>query len=472
MAFEYLVVLAEMRTGSNLLESNLNAVDGIECHGELFNPFFIGTAGTLAYHGVTLEQREADPWQLLNTLRAGGGRRVGFRLFHDHDPRMWDHVLSDPACAKIILTRNPLESYVSHKIAAETKQWRLGNVVHRKKTQVTFDAAEFEQLLTRLQQTQLDIQNHLQITGQTAFYIGYEDVNDLKVLNGLARWLGVGGRLTDLPRTFKKQNPEPLEQKLTNPQDLAPGLARIDRFDLGRTPNFEIRRGPMLDACIAGAKTPLMFVPMRGAPESSVIRWMAALDGVAEADLPRDFDHGRLADWQRANPGFRSFTVVRHPLLRAHEVFCRKVLSGEFEPVREHMNRLFDAGLPDGPVELQLDAHRAAFKAYLRFCAASVSGQTGLQPWPMWATQSAILDGFAQAFVPDVILREADLADDLPWLARRAGHGAPPPCQNEGGEAPFTLAQVVDDELRALSETAYRRDFQMFGFPTTSTAAP
>ena len=64
---------------------------------------------------------------------------------------MWDHVLSDPACAKIILTRNPLESYVSHKIAAETKQWRLGNVVHRKKTQVTFDAAEFEQLLTRLQ---------------------------------------------------------------------------------------------------------------------------------------------------------------------------------------------------------------------------------------------------------------------------------------------------------------------------------
>ena len=44
MAFEYFVVLAEMRTGSNLLESNLNAIDGIECHGELFNPFFIGTA--------------------------------------------------------------------------------------------------------------------------------------------------------------------------------------------------------------------------------------------------------------------------------------------------------------------------------------------------------------------------------------------------------------------------------------------
>jgi len=464
MAFEYFVVLAEMRTGSNLLESNLNAIDGIECHGELFNPFFIGTAGTMDYRGVTLEQREADPWHLLNTLRSGGGRRVGFRLFHNHDPRMWDHVLSDPACAKIILTRNPLESYVSHKIASATKQWRLGNVVHRKKTQVTFDAAEFEQLLTRLQQTQLEILNRLQTSGQTAFYIGYEDVNDLKVLNGLARWLGVGGRLKDLPRTFKKQNPEPLEQKLTNPQDLAPGLARIDRFDLGRTPNFEVRRGPMLDACIAGARTPLMFVPMRGAPETSVTRWMAALDGVSERELPRDFDDGRLATWQRSNPGFRSFTIVRHPLRRAHEVFCRKVLSGEFEPVREHMNRLFDAGLPDGPADLPLDAHRAAFKAYLRFCAASLSGQTGLQPWPMWASQSANLDGFARAFVPDVVLREDDLAEDLPWLARRAGHPTPPGYIAEDTATRVAFSQIVDDEVQDLVDLAYRRDFQTFGF--------
>ena len=40
--FDYFVVFAEMRTGSNFLESNLNAFDGIECHGEAFNPHFIG----------------------------------------------------------------------------------------------------------------------------------------------------------------------------------------------------------------------------------------------------------------------------------------------------------------------------------------------------------------------------------------------------------------------------------------------
>jgi hypothetical protein len=464
MAFEYFVVLAEMRTGSNLLESNLNAIEGVECHGELFNPVFINTSGTDTYHGVTLAQRDADPWALLNAVRAGGKRRVGFRLFHNHDPRIWQHVLTDPACAKIILTRNPLEAYVSRKIAAATNQWRLGNVMHRKQSKVAFDPSEFETLLTRLQQTQVEIQNTLQTTGQTAFYIGYDDVNDLEVLNGLARWLGVGARLNELPRTFKKQNPEPLEKKLSNPEDLAPGLARIDRFDLGRTPNFEVRRGPMLDACYAGAKTPLLFLPMRGAPETEVIRWLAALDGVGEKDLPRDFDHGRLSAWRQGNPGFRNFTVLRHPLKRAHSVFCAKVLTGQFREVREHMGRLFGVTLPDGPVTPSTDDHRAAFKAYLKFVGASVSGQTGLQPWPMWASQAALLDGFAQVTMPDALLREETLAEDLTWLARRVGHQNPPAFTPENPTGAVSLDQIVDDEIIALAQAAYRRDYAQFGF--------
>ena len=395
MAFDYFVILAEMRTGSNLLESNLNAFDGITCHGEVFNTGFINTPGTESYLGVTFAEREKDPWRLLNAIRAGGGRMAGFRLFHDHDRRIRDHVLADTACAKIVLTRNPLDSYVSRKIAAATNQWKLGDVKNRKQTQVTFDAGEFEAHLSRLQETQIDILRRLQTTGQAAFYIGYDDANDIAVLNGMARWLGVPSRITEVPRALKKQNPEPLDQKLTNPGAVAQAMARIDRFDLSRTPNFEVRRGPLLAGIHAGAKTPLVFLPLRGAPEAVVIDWLAALDGVQPGDLGRDFDQGRLDQWRRAHPGFRSFAVLRHPLKRAHHVFTRKVLTGEFREVREHMVRLFGAAL-DGP-SLTVDAHRDAFKAYLRFCHASISGQTGLQPWPMWATQAASLDGFAQA---------------------------------------------------------------------------
>src|SRR5690554_6077152 len=194
--FDYFVVLAEMRTGSNLLETILNEFAGVTCHGEPFNPFFIVSPNehTREYLGITMEQRDADPFTLLNAMRARGGLE-GFRLFHDHDARIRAHVLADPACAKIILTRNPLDSYVSRKIAKETRQWKLQNVARLRTAQVEFDAGEFEQHLAAIQAAQLEIQHALQTTGQSAFYIGYDDLGDVEVLNGLAQWLGVAARI-------------------------------------------------------------------------------------------------------------------------------------------------------------------------------------------------------------------------------------------------------------------------------------
>ncbi|MCC5971289.1 MAG: nodulation protein NodH [Pararhodobacter sp.] len=463
--FDSFVVLAEMRTGSNLLETTLNQFDGVTCHGELFNPVFINKPGTDAYLGVTFAMREGDPFALLAAIRAPGGM-TGFRLFHDHDPRIRDHVLTDPACAKIILTRNPLDSYVSRKIAAGTGQWKLHNVSKLKTAQAMFDADEFEAHLSILQSAQLQIQHVLQTTGQSAFYIGYDDLNDTRVLNGLAAWLGVKGRIDAPSRMLKKQNPEPIEAKLVNPQALAPGLARLDRFDLGRTPNFEPRRAPMLGACHAGAQTPLLFLPLRGAPEGEVLHWMAALDGGAASDLRRDFTAASLRDWKRANPGFRAFTVLRHPLRRAWWAFNRRVLTGDAKPVVEHLVRLYGVSFPDDPQHLSPDEKRAAFLAYLRFVRASLSGQTGLQPWPFWASQAALLDGFGQIAPPDLILREAELATDLPRLAAQMGHPAPPSWQNADDIAP-----PVDPEIEAAAQEAYWRDYDQFGFDALSKEA-
>ena len=55
--FDYFILLAEMRTGSNFLESNLNAFDGIACHGEAFNPHFIGYPNKTEILGVTQAMR-------------------------------------------------------------------------------------------------------------------------------------------------------------------------------------------------------------------------------------------------------------------------------------------------------------------------------------------------------------------------------------------------------------------------------
>ena len=122
-AFTSFVVLAEMRTGSNFLETNLNGIEGISCLGEAFNPHFIGYPNQDTLLGLDKSARDADPLGLLTRIREAPGGISGFRYFHDHDPRILDAVLDDPACAKIILTRNPLDSYVSWKIAQATGQW-------------------------------------------------------------------------------------------------------------------------------------------------------------------------------------------------------------------------------------------------------------------------------------------------------------------------------------------------------------
>ena len=470
-SFTSFVVLAEMRTGSNLLETYLNEAPGIICHAELFNPTFIDHPKTKEVCGYDFARRETDPLGLLAAVRAAGaaeGKLVGFRLFHDHDIRVRDAVLADPACGKIVLTRNPLEMHVSRKIAAATDQWRLFNITRHRTAKVRFEAAEFARELEQLQATQRLILQRLQTSGQSAFYIHYDDLGNLPVINGLLAWLGVEGRLKELPRHMKKQNPGAIEEKLENPEDLAAGLARIDRFDLGRTPNFEPRRGPMLNICMAPPRAPVLFMPLRGGLEGEMAGWLAALDGDDSGAVLRDFDHGRLRDWRRAHPRRRSFTLLRHPLARAHQAFCRKVLTGEFGHVREHLARLFKVRLEGDARNLDATAHREAFLAYLKFCRASLSGQTGLQPWPIWASQAALLQGYAEVVMPDLILREDRMAAGLAHLCSELDLVCPPlpdpVAEARPASQPVSLSDIADEEVIAACRDAYWQDFEQFGF--------
>ena len=143
-AFDYFVVFAEMRTGSNFLEANLNAFDGLACHGEAFNPHFIGYPNRSEILGVTQADARCRSRCGCSTQDpAAEGRRAGrFPVLSTTTIRAcWTRALADPRCAKIILTRNPVDSYVSRKIAAATGQWKLTNVKHAKSARRSrFDA--------------------------------------------------------------------------------------------------------------------------------------------------------------------------------------------------------------------------------------------------------------------------------------------------------------------------------------------
>ncbi len=467
--FDSFVVFAEMRTGSNFLEANLNAFAGITCHGEAFNPHFIGYPNATKILGVGQATRDADPNVLLAAIRDDATSMGGFRYFHDHDPRVLSPVLDDPRCAKIILTRNPLESYISWKIAQATGQWKLTDLKARKAAQVVFDEAEFAAHLEALQSFQLMLLSRLQTTGQTAFYVAYEDLQSLDVMNGIAAFLGVPELLEGLDKNLKKQNPSPLSEKVSNFGEMTQALGRLDRFDLTRTPNFEPRRGANVPSYAAGVKAPLLFMPVAGGPQQEVRRWLAALDGEKQNALLSKMTQKDLRQWKRRTPGHRSFTVLRHPILRAHEVFCHRILNsgqGSYLQLRRTLIRRYKLPLPAEGEETGIDkaTHRAAFMAFLEFLKGNLAEQTAIRVDPGWCSQSQIIQGLGDFTLPDLILREETLASDLATLAASVGYADAPEVEQPAFRGPFALEDIYDDEIEALGADVYQRDYMMFGF--------
>ncbi|MDT0681555.1 nodulation protein NodH [Roseicyclus sp. F158] len=470
-AFDTFVLFADMRTGSNHLEESLNAIEGVRCHGEAFNPYFIGQEGQTELFGLTLREREDDPGELLARMRAGTEGLPGFRYFHDHDPRILDGILADRACAKVILTRNPLDSYISRRIAAATGQWRLTDVKDRKDARAVFVPEEFEAHLQRIQSFQLRLQRALQISGQTAFHIAYEDIGDLEVLNGLAAFLGVPGRLEKVPGRLKRQNPEPHSQKVRNFAEMQTALDGLDRFGLTRTPNLEPRRGPAVPTYVAAATAPLLFMPMKGGQTEAIEEWLAALDGAEPDALQRDFTQKSLRQWKNRSDGARAFTVLSHPVRRLHSVFRRYILDdgpGAFMEIRGALRTTYRLPIPETAPGRDWDpkTHREAFLGFLRFVKGNLAGQTSLRTDPAWSTQAATLQGMSDFLLPDIVIRDDQAALGLAQLCQQIGRARMPPAPDltsETGDAP-RLSDILDADIDAAARDAHTRDYMAFGF--------
>lgn len=467
--FDYFVILAEMRTGSNFLEESINAYSGLKCWGEAYNPKFIGKPNTDSLCGVDLAAREADPLHLLTAMIEQTDGIAGFRFFHDHDPRILEKVLKDPRCAKIVLTRNPLESYVSRKIASQTGQWRLGDMKDAKTAKITFETSEFEEMLGEIKGFQLFIQRQLQLEGQTAFYINYEDIQDIAVVNGLARYIGVDEVRDATSKKTKVQNPAGLKDKVVNFDDMIAALADVDHFNLGNTPNFEPRRMPVVPGYMAAAQAPLLYQPVQSGPVSTVRAWLAALDAVGEDELITGFSQKTLRQWKRRMKGHRSFTVISHPVVRMHRAFCERIVAtgeGSFPEVRDTVRRNYGVDIPEGEVgpEYTLDQHKHAFLKFAAFVKGNLNSQTSVRVDGAWASQSEVIRGFAEFAQPDVIIREEDLQRDLPLLARAAGIEDPDAPQSVDAQVPYALDDFYDDEVEQAVKAAYQRDYMIYGF--------
>ncbi|MGB3312795.1 MAG: nodulation protein NodH [Albidovulum sp.] len=460
--FDYFVILAEMRTGSNLLEATLEQVAGLSCHGEAFNPDYVGRPRNKDLFGVTMAERLKDPAALLERIRQAEGFN-GFRFFFDHEPRVVDAILNDPRCAKIVLTRNPVDCYVSLKIAYNTKRWQLTDVKDKVHWKPPFKPAEFEAFLHERQQFQIRVLNALQISGQTAFYLDYEDSLRTDVINGLLQHLGREDRIEAIADTLIRQNPEEMENKVRNYPEMEAALERIDWANLYRTPNFEPRRGPGVPRFIAAAGAPLLYMPLQPIPDAPLREWMAQL---GEGGLLEEFTQKTLRVWMRKSRGHRSFTVLRHPLERANDIFSALLTRPGFIDIRQTLRAQYGVPLPpeDAIAGMSEAEYRAAFLSFLTFVKANLAGQTGLRQDILWASQATLVQGLGQFATPDLLCRESRLGSDLGYLAQSVGLKAAQPPKALGSTALFPLAAIHGDDLDAAARDAYPRDYILFGF--------
>lgn len=459
-------MLAEMRTGSNFLEESLNLLDGLHCHGEAFNPVFVGQHNWSDLFGMDRAARDADPRELMRRIFEKTDGLGGFRFFHDHTPEILETVLHDPRIAKVQLTRNPLDAYVSRKIAARTGQWRLTDEQHRKSARIRFDVDEFLNEHATLQAHRKHVGRVLQTTGQAGFEIGYEQVGDVQVLNGVAAFLGLSDRLAAPSDRLKRQNPAAMQEKVENFDEMQAALSELNLDGLAISETTEPQHGAAVPTFRASRKPPLLFMPIKGGPTNVVLTWMEEVDGAAPI---AGFTRKTLRQWKNQNKDARSFTVVSHPAERAYEVFRRYILSaeaGSFSAIRDRLRDGYGLPIPGdtGSARMSMRDRRTAFVGFLEFVRQSNSGQTGMRSDPAFVSQTALLQSLSAVLLPDMVIRSEQLALGMKQLAYQTAESGLPVPRDVAHASRAELAAFYDETVETAVRAAYNRDFRNFGF--------
>ena len=478
--FRYFVLLANMRTGSNLFEQNINLFDSFTCNGELFNPNFVGYPNQDSFCGMDVADRDRDPAKLVRKMVAQSTDELpGFRLFSDHDQRILDYVLEDETCAKIVLTRNPLHSYISHAIARKTDQWRLTDLHKRKTAQVDFDIVGFKSYMNSLSEFSKKIRTKLQATGQAAFQLSFTDLGQLEVFNGLSHFLESEERLEGLKEKIKRQNPEGLSEKVNNYKEMIEQVRSINFLDTGLPEFHEPERHAAAKNFILGETVPLLFLPIGDYGKPMLMDWMKCHLEASNGGLLSGLKQKEVFNWLEKNQTRIAFSLLAHPVERVHHAFNVHIFQAGkngFPWIRKILIEQYHVKMPDADlcetinkgaldsIGYDVEDYRQALKKFVKFLNGNLKGQTRARIDYSWASQTAILDGYTKVVHPDYLLRAESYENIIRAIEEQLGLAHIPIGEIAKEDAAFQLAEVYDEELEQLVAKAYSRDYLNFGF--------
>ncbi|MEM9716174.1 MAG: hypothetical protein AAF826_06605 [Pseudomonadota bacterium] len=455
--WRYFVLLGAMRTGSNLFDEIIRLCPVTDSLGELFNPGFVGKAKiNWEAEPDLLKARDADPIAFLNeTVPVDPSVLNGFRLFVDHDHRVLDHVLRDENCAKIVLRRDHLDTFISQEIAFGTDQWRIGDIGKRIQMKVAFDPTKFEKYCASVDAFYGGIAQTLKTSGQTAFQISYDDLQDQSVMDGVFRYLGVEGYRSGQQTRIIRQNPEPIEEKVTNPVALAPYLVRSAQPQFHKTSGNDFLGKVALNAATG-----------RGGDISNAFFSDAITDMIAVSETADEStsvpDLAALRDWQLNHQSHRFYIPLEDPLHRAYRAFDQMVLRDNSRPMRQirrNLAQFYDLNLEGygrkqlGNGEISLDLYQDYFRKFLIFLEKQLKGQTRTKAEPDWDYQ---------------FKRVAALQNALPKaeFIYQSLDGSGADCRLPIYQGVHPITSLMEDDIITSAHKAYSEDVVRFGFTT------
>lgn len=226
------VILAQARTGSNLLCGLLNSHPAVLCHHGLFNCAGVHYAidcrdGSLDFG--TMADRDSDPAQFLNRVWAAdlGNQAVGFKINRAENERASALVLPDAGILKIILRRrNRVRTYVSALIAERSGEWESYGTAGAARTAVPVSVSP-DALFRHVEMVNefyLQTETYLKETRQDYIALDYEALTSAPVLNRVLGFLGVPASTSALSAPGFKRNPSELRTLISNFEEVSQAL--------------------------------------------------------------------------------------------------------------------------------------------------------------------------------------------------------------------------------------------------------
>lgn len=452
--FDAIAIFGAMRSGSNLLERSLGLHPKIEIYGEIFNPNFIGEITQDELAGFSVATRDEDPLGFLRKIHEKAAPRLPcFRIFQDHHPKAQDEILRDPRIAKLILQRNPVDSFVSLLIARETDQWLLA----RKKMQsleakVNLDLEAYDIYQNKLQKFYDHISEILTETSQDYFFVNYAEIKSLRTLNKAFDFVGIAPPLTRYDEPIRRQNPHPVAYYLQNPEMLDA---------LGYVPED----GPVADAQPPVVKQAeladtlhIALLNIEGTRDQHELFHLRKANGGTLGAL--SFEDAQA--WQAESPESR-FIYARpvHPVLRLYRAFRLAALSpdefcettNDSAKLHDYVNQRYGADLVKAfAQDTSLQKHKQNFKKFLFFMRDGLWKNAEIRVRPAFLPQSILIDEW-QA-ITDVKILKTD---------ESIGAFSAPPRKSIPSK--FPLQDIVDDTIIERSKAIYADDYARFEFP-------